>query len=374
MGMNFLILDTYYQSFLDSLRREYPDMGKQSYNRQLKLLLSQFFGTSDFYSSNLRKLGHSAYDLIVNDEVLQKKWATENNLNVKNSLLIDKLRSLPHFYKFIGQPDWLQQIALEQIKKYKPDILYMQNLVILNPETLKKAKQYCKLLVGQIASPLPDDKYLSRFDLILTSFPHFVPLLRKKGINSEYLKIGFDPRVLKKIGRQKKLYNVTFVGGFTPKHAKATKVLESAAQKIKIDVWGRGTEFLSLDSPLRKNYHGEAWGHQMYKILAQSKITLNRHIETAGIYANNMRLYEATGMGVMLITDYKKNIGDIFKVGDEVETYKDANELVEKIKYYLKNDSLRKKIAKGGQRKTLNSHTYYLRMKELVEIIEKYIS
>ena len=40
----------------------------------------------------------------------------------------------------------------------------------------------------------------------------------------------------------------------------------------------------------------------MYKILGRSKISFNRHINTAENNANNMRLYEATGMGSLLLT------------------------------------------------------------------------
>ena len=35
----------------------------------------------------------------------------------------------------------------------------------------------------------------------------------------------------------------------------------------------------------------------MYRVLRQSKIALNRHSDVAEDHANNMRLYEATGVG-----------------------------------------------------------------------------
>ena len=40
----------------------------------------------------------------------------------------------------------------------------------------------------------------------------------------------------------------------------------------------------------------------MYNILSRSKISFNRHINVAENNANNMRLYEATGMGSLLLT------------------------------------------------------------------------
>ena len=34
------------------------------------------------------------------------------------------------------------------------------------------------------------------YDLILTSFPHFVSRIKEAGVASEYFRLGFDPRML----------------------------------------------------------------------------------------------------------------------------------------------------------------------------------
>jgi hypothetical protein len=368
--MRYLFVDTYYPAFLSSFRRKNPQLERSSYKIQLRAILDEYFGTSDFYSRNLIALGQEAQDLIVNDEILQKRWAKENNINIGRNSLFDRLRSLPYTNRVMGNPSWSQKIVLEQIKKYKPDIVYMQNLSVLNPKTLREIKKY-SFLVGQIASPPPAEENLKEFDLILTSLPNFVTKFRKMGIKSEYFRIGFEMSVLKEIGSIRKKYDVTFVGSFTPQHGKGTEILEQVAKKISVHVWGQGIEYLDPASPLRRNYHGEAWGLDMYRILAESKIVINRHIGIAGEYANNMRLYESTGMGAMLITDKKKNLKDMFKTDQEVVVYTDSEYLVNKVKYYLSHDDEREKIAKAGQKRTLKEHTYFTRMKELSKIIEK---
>ena len=43
----------------------------------------------------------------------------------------------------------------------------------------------------------------------------------------------------------------------------------------------------------------------MYEILRQSMLNLNHHIDVTGAYAGNARLFEATGVGTLLITDWK---------------------------------------------------------------------
>lgn len=373
MSYRFLIIDSYYPKFLKGIYKKYPQLSRQKYSKQLNFLLEQNFGTSDFYSKNLKKLGHQAEDIIANDKQLQFQWAKENNFPVKEPQLLNWLQTLPLLHRFLGRPQWVQEITLEQVKKFKPDVVYVQDLSILNPDTLKEVKQYAKLLVGQIACPLPAKENLRAFDLILTSFPHYVSLFKKMGINSEYFKIAFEPDVLKKIGKQERKYDVTFIGSFTPSHQQGIRLLESIAQEVPLNIWGQGKQFLSPQSPLRRCWRGEAWGLDMYRKLAQSKIVINRHIGVAKQYANNMRLYESTGMGAMLITDKKKNLGDLFKVGKEVVEYTSSKDLVEKIKYYLSHEDKRIEIAQAGQKRTLKEHSYKNRMNELVKIIDKYL-
>ncbi len=371
--MKILFIDTYYSEFLKQFYKKHSGLKSATYKKLKEKLLNTYFGTSNFFSDNLRQLGHNADDLVVNDELLQRKWAKEQNFSLKDNWLISKFQMFPFIYRVIGKPQWIQQIVLEQIKRYKPGVVYVQDLSILNPETLEETKQFCKLLVGQIACPLPPEKNTKKFDLIITSFPHYASLFRKMKIKSEYQKLAFEPRVLKRVGKLKKVYDVTFIGSFTPYHQKGTRILEEVAKHIPIHVWGQGMKFLSPLSPLRKNYHGEAWGVDMYKTLAQSKIVINRHIDVSGEYANNMRLYETTGMGAMLITDYKKNLNDLFKIGKEVVAYKNKEDLIRKVKYYLKHDEEREKIALAGQKRTLRDHNYLKRMKELTHILQKYL-
>ncbi len=44
----------------------------------------------------------------------------------------------------------------------------------------------------------------------------------------------------------------------------------------------------------------------MYEVIRRSRVTLNFHIDLAEGWANNMRLYEATVVGTLLLTDWKK--------------------------------------------------------------------
>jgi len=111
----------------------------------------------------------------------------------------------------------------------------------------------------------------------------------------------------------------------------------------------------------------------MYEVLARSRIAINRHIEAANGYANNMRLYEATGVGTLLMTESRKNLPELFAPGGEVVTYEGDADLVAKLRHYAQNDTERERIAAAGQARTLGEHTYRLRMEELAEILRAHL-
>jgi spore maturation protein CgeB len=115
---------------------------------------------------------------------------------------------------------------------------------------------------------------------------------------------------------------------------------------------------------------GQAWGLEMYQILGKSQITINHHGDVAP-YANNMRLYEATGVGTLLVTDWKDDLHETFEPGKEVIAYKSSEECAELVQDYLARTEERESIARAGQQRTLAEHTYFQRMQELVEILQK---
>ncbi|MCK5512803.1 MAG: glycosyltransferase family 1 protein, partial [Thermodesulfovibrionia bacterium] len=48
-------------------------------------------------------------------------------------------------------------------------------------------------------------------------------------------------------------------------------------------------------------------------------------------------------------------------------------EMIDLIRYYMKNDTLREKIADAGRIRVLKEHTYEIRTKQMLRIIEDVI-
>lgn len=370
--MKILIADTYHSGFINSIYQSNSTLSSADYQAQLRHFINLRFGTSDFYSKHLSNNGVSAEDLIVNIPHLQSAWADSHRIKYSKKLLeaSAKLHRLPVVGNCLAKFPGLLHIAIEQIKEKKPDVFFCQDISFFPPTALKQIRKHVGLIVGQIACPLPRREIIKEYDLILTSFPHYVEKLKSLGVRTEYFRIGFDEVILSDLGVHEKDIPVSFVGGISRHHAEAVEMLECMAQETPIQFFGYGAERLSANSLIPARHKGEVWGLDMYRILARSKITINRHIDVAGDYANNMRLFEATGMGTLLITDNKKNIGDLFVPGKEIVVYSSKEEAVELTNFYISNPAEAEKIAKAGHIRTLKDHSYSERMLELLPILD----
>ena len=393
--MRILILNVDYPGFLRSMYERNPGLETSSYADQMRARNESLFGVADFYSRNLASLGHHAWDLHINNEILQQVWAADHGLVSPSSTpgrrehrsVLAQVRKIgagripqrlkpwlsPLTQRLSGQRALLTILA-EQIRHYKPEVILNQAVEWIPDEFLLEFKDDVRLIVGQVASPLTATKRLKSYDLLISSLPNFVDRFRRQGLHAELVKLAFEPSVLETLSQSKTVTDVSFVGTLSGDHQERLKLLEWVAERVDLRVWGRLDSTLPAASALRGRHSGPAWGREMYEILQQSRITLNYHIGVAGQYANNLRLYEATGVGTLLLTDAKENLHEMFAPGSEVAVYRNAEECVELAQHFLDHESERKSIADRGQRRTLRDHTYAIRMQELSALFERAIS
>ena len=394
MRMKILVIDTDYPKFLYDLYKEHQGLKEASYDTQMKVRMESLFGTANHYANNLRKLGYEAWPIYANNEYMQKAWAKEHGIHIiddqthyllppqilrvnkiVNSLALSSKIPFLQLKKSVDTyPAWFYDILTAQIEYYQPDILLNQAINEISCQFMQKIKPKVGFLVGQhAATRLDESENWGVYDLVVSSFPPTVDWFHKKGIPAELHRLGFEPQILSSLHEDGKIYDVSFIGSLMRKiHNDRVVLLEEVCRKVNtIKIWTPEINQFPKNSPIRKAYVGEAWGRSMFQLLHDSKITINHH-GSIPPYANNMRLYEATGVGTLLITDWKENLSDMFELGKEVVAYKTPEECAELINYYLENEQEREAIARAGQERTLTDHTYYQRMKELIEITKKF--
>lgn len=373
--MRFLILTTDYSAFIHWFYTQHRGLEKRPYVEQMQMRSESLFNDSFFYSNNLKKLGHEANDIYVNNEYMQKTWAREHRFRFSEDWRWEfRLRRgvVPWISRI--KESWLYNILAEQIRYYKPDVLFNQAMNTISSCFLQENKPHVRLLIGHhAASPLPKGVDFRCHDLVISSFPPTVEQFRNKGIPAELHRLGFGPEWLSCMGGEERPFDITFIGSFHPIHSSRVAWLEALCSRFpQVKVWTEAVDHLAPDSSIRNCYQGQAWGWEMYTIFSRSRITLNHHGDILPC-ANNIRLYEATGMGTLLITDWKENLHEMFEPGKEVVAYRSSDECVELIQYYLDHENEREAIARAGQKRTMREHTYYQRSKELVDIVERYL-
>jgi hypothetical protein len=357
--MRILIVDTCYPAFLGTHYVNHPGLDAQPYDAQWRSLMDQCFATSDSYSFHLESQGHSAHEFVVNCTPLQERWAYEHAVS-------------PPPVRFRGDRRRADAILLAQAQWYAPDLCYVQNLEVLSDRTLRELSRRCPL-VGHLSTEPPSHRRLRRFELIVTPMPPFVEKLTASGLACRYLPLAFDTRIAKRLGPRppEPSRGAVFVGSLKRyRRWSSNRIVERAAKRVHVDFWGYGANQWPRSSPVRRNFHGQAWGLDMFRVLHDARITVNRHGDICGPFATNMRLFEATGMGSLLVTDAKINLTELFDVGQEVVAYDGEDELVEAITHYLDAPDEWQSIASAGQARTFADHSYDRRMRQFALLIQ----
>jgi spore maturation protein CgeB len=139
-----------------------------------------------------------------------------------------------------------------------------------------------------------------------------------------------DPEFHRKINVEKK-YDVSFIGTTYPERRRIIRRIEH------VDVFG------DFWYGLGKKSHKPVYGEDFVKTINQSSINLNLQARiSVEADAPTMRTFEVAGCGGFQISDYMPRIKRYFPV---MPTFKDTDDLKEKIEYYLDNNEEREEIA-----------------------------
>jgi spore maturation protein CgeB len=357
----------------------------------------------------LEKLGYQTDEIVADAEPMQKRWAHEHGVTY-------------------GEETWMVDIVLAQIQAFRPEVLFLNSWI---PEFgaafVRRCRESCpsiKMVIGWVGEAHPDAAYFKEHDLVLSCAPDTVEYLRSQGVPSRQLHHAFDPRILERIEiPQEKSIDLGFIGHIyfgQQYHNRRVQLFYAIARQVDLTIYGsmsnvayrprgikrylrqgyysglgllrrlkletiarslprydgwleirRRAPYVSFYAFLRDRVRPPVFGLDMYRTLAGFKICLNAHGPSA--YASNMRLYETTGVGACLLTDWKDNLPELFEPDVEVVTYRSAEEAVEKARYLLGHADERQAIAAAGQQRTLRDHAVERRVEKLHEWITDFM-
>lgn len=106
---------------------------------------------------------------------------------------------------------------------------------------------------------------------------------------------------------------------------------------------------------------------QMIQMYSRSKINLgfsscgNTHTTDDRILQIRLRDFEVPMSGGFYMVEYMEELEEFFNIDKEIVCYRSAEELADKIKFYLANEKSREKIRLAGYQRCLKDHTWHKR-------------
>lgn len=370
--LRVMLINTDYDAFLADHYAQHPQLAAATYDEQMRARLATRFGIGDALSNALAALGCEARDAFLNNWPMQRAWAREHGAPFRSPTRWEmRVRGgLAPWPVRVRDGAWMHDILAAQIAAFRPHVLYSLVLESIDSAFLRRVRDDYGVAVLQHAAMIPPRDF-SAYDLVLSSLPNLVSLFRAHGLAAEHAPLAFDARVLDDPVPPQRDLDVVFVGGLVGvQHAPGARLLDALCERFDVAVWGPSLDGAPRGARVRRAYRGPLWGRGMYDVFRRAKIVINRHGPIADGCANNMRLYEATGCGALLVTEAAKGLDALFTPGAEVATYTDEASCINRVAYFLEHDAERARVAAAGQARTLREHTYTRRARAVLGLIE----
>jgi len=138
----------------------------------------------------------------------------------------------------------------------------------------------------------------------------------------------------------------------------------AALAPFDVQVWGDGGwRVLRMPGVRHRGYAGHH--HALTRIYQLSAI----NIDIGRLYQSDivtMRVFDVLGCGGFLIAEHSEEIGDLFEVGVEVETWSTRAELVDKVRFYLAHPDEARVIAERGLQAVDDRHRVAHRVDQML--------
>lgn len=250
---------------------------------------------------------------------------------------------------------------------------YLSNLEI---KKIKKTNENIKIILWFPDGVINVGKALfitAGYDILFFKCHHITDYLKNYyQLSAFYLGEAYNPEKNYPILSNEEKYkaDLVFVGTI---HSHRYPIIEKlvALGKYNIKIYGTKPAFyLPKDERILRCFTGEyATYEERAKIFKNAKINLNT-LHLGEINGVNVRLFEIAGAGGFQLVTHKKEIAEFFELKEEIDTFSNFDELVEKIDFYLKNDKLRVEMAKKSYQKAKDRYTYKNRLQEILEKIK----
>lgn len=213
-----------------------------------------------------------------------------------------------------------------------------------------------------------DQQNIEMYDRVFTMEPSDIEYMKCRNVNNiYYMPVGASDSIYcsNKFNKYKE-YDICFVGGYDQYRIAICEQIAKycLSNGIKFVVYGyywknkkHEYKFIKKYPNLHKCIINQMLsGEDVAALYKKSRICLNIHIPIhLGL---NARVFEISGSPNFQLCDDREDFSKLgFIDGENIAVYKDAEDCIKKIKYYLAQDELREKIATKGNELVLSRYT-----------------
>jgi glycosyltransferase involved in cell wall biosynthesis len=256
------------------------------------------------------------------------------------------------------------QAIVETVEAFRPEVVVLCKGAYVLPATLARIRSR-----AWVANFFPDNSFLAHRGLDPEIFPHcdhifstkrfgvadFEAYLGRQG-NVTFLPHGYDPQTHRPFSDARLLEpwacDVSFIGTWSPRKEQLLSRLRAALEPGQLRIWGylwHRRRDRELDSCIVG--HGIV-GDPYALAISGSTINLGllseRRTGAGDDDQITSRTFHIPASGGFLLHQRTAELAEYFEEGREVACFASAEELVDKVKYYLAHEAERRRIARAG--------------------------
>lgn len=348
---NFIYTNKYSSNLIDTLRSSLITKKVNinlNKNKKLKILyITNFnerfngrlhYNTGKRIYNGLIKLGHNVFSMSDRDIISNyKNLVDPSGKNILNYKIIESCKNFNPDTIIMGHADSVKKETLDYLKNKNKNLKicqwFLDPITKFGPDYVNNKNRLLKCEKFIDANFITTNPKSLDFNV---DNSYFIP--NPVDASFETLKnYEENPKNDLFFAMSHGVHRGTLKKGKADDREKLLNKLFNKNKKIKFDFYG-----YSNKQPI--------WGDDFIKVLSNSKMGLNLSRGKPIKYYSSDRLAQLMGNGLLTFVDEKTCYSDFF-TNKEIVTYKNYNDLIEKIYKYKKNDKERKLIAKNGKLK-----------------------
>jgi SAM-dependent methyltransferase len=355
-------VESFYTHCLDDIYRNHAGLAGQRFADQVDALLDSGFSGGHNTVPSMNPQRWDTHYLIPNCRAAQSQWALEHGSDPQRS-------SLAH-------------ILEAQLRAIDPDVLYLSDIPGFDFSILERLPRR-PFVVGWHASIVDARIPWHQIDLVLSGIRHIRESAVALGARAADTFMPAAPPYRNPMGtlaapRHDLVFSGSFSGHIHHERAAQYRALSRQIGPREIALYTPGA--FPLDPEDRIALFAPVFGRDVLELYARSRIVLDSRgdfqlPDQGARETSNMRIFEATRAGALLITEHCDNLTRYFQPGEEIITYHDTAELVEKVNFYLDpdNEALRHRIATAGLARVRRDHLLEHRAAWLEDILGNHL-